>query len=87
MPIFKEVYEPGVAQGTNMADYAKTFPETQAAPMSPEGSVPFLPSSESVGCGHMDGDHLAPFSTEEFPNTETGEGSDGMGGASNGGGF
>lgn len=76
MPIFKEVYEPYIAQGTNMTDYTKIFPEVEA----PEGIEPdesavgFIPSSEAVGCGHEDGDHLAPFSTEEFPNTESGEG-------------
>ena len=58
-----------------MAEYSKVFPECDAAPgMEPEGTVPFLPSSESVGCGHNDGDHLAPFSNEEFPNQESGEG-------------
>lgn len=68
-----------------MADYAKTFPEIQAPPMAPEGSVYFIPSSESTGCGHEPGDHLAPFSTEEFPNEESGEGK--APGANPGGGY
>lgn len=73
MPIFKEVYEASLLQGTNMA--SKIFPETEAAPMAPEGAVSYIPSSESTGCGHEDSmNRLAPFSNEEFPNSETGEG-------------
>lgn len=75
MPIFKEVYEPNVAQGTNMAEYSKTFPECDSPIPAPSaGDIGYIGSSESVGCGNEPGDHLAPFSNEEFPNEESGEG-------------
>lgn len=57
-----------------MAEYAKTFPELDSSAGKEPSENEFLGSSESVGCGHNDGDHLAPFSTEEFPNQESGEG-------------
>lgn len=53
----------------------RVFPElAPSEDMSPSENT-FLPSSESVGCGHNDcPERQAPFSNEEFPNTESGEG-------------
>lgn len=57
-----------------MAEYMKTFPEIYTEGKEPSEDNGFIPTSESVGCGHNEGDHLAPFSNEEFPNQESGEG-------------
>lgn len=57
----------------------ESFPQTESQKeLSPEGGDPtFIPTSESVGCGHEDGDHLSPFSNGEFPTSESGEGRNG----------
>ena len=53
-------------------DMGKTFPETHKSFPPTEDNV-YIPSSDGLP-GHCDGDHLAPFSNEEFPNEESGEG-------------
>jgi hypothetical protein len=50
------------------------FPEKNKSFPPGLEDVFFIPSSEAVGCGHNEGEHLAPFTNEEFPNTESGEG-------------